>query len=211
MSAAEVCAIQDAILVQALEEFGGGTVAFGHVAVGAAGDQVAVPVLAEAGARHDVVNHALMRQQAAEAVEATVAVAAEDGRAAVSRRPEVERIEAAAVRQAIADAAGDFMRQFDGDTQAVVAAVEDGDDAFGSQAAQADAHRAAGEQRAAAQQARGHADDAAPRETALADEVEVDDAVGGPQRKGWREVVFDVGPESGGGDAVPVHWFFVRG
>ncbi len=176
----------------------GGQVALGHVAVGTAGDEVAIGIAAETGAGDDVVEHAERAGQAALTVETAAAVAGKNGAAIFRGLKEVHRFQILSASGAGDHAAGDFARKRNLDLVALITALANAQETLGAQAAENGPHSAAGKVRASGQGARGSVQNAATRQTTAADEVEVEDAVGGGESESRDEMVFNVGPETGG-------------
>jgi len=194
----EAMAGDEAAAEKRAEKGAGGEVALGHVAVGAAGDEVAVGIAAETGAGNHVVEHAQRAGQAALTVETTAAVAGKNGATIFRGLKEVHGFEILSVGGARHYAAGDFAGERDLDLIALVTALADAPEPLGAEASQDVPHGAAGKVRANGKSARGNAQHAVSLQATAANQVEVEDAVGGGESKSGDEMVLDVGPKAGG-------------
>jgi hypothetical protein len=183
------------------EEFGGGAVGFERGAVEAAGDEIAVGVVAAAGAGDDVIEDAIAEAEGAGAVEAAVAVAGVDGGTESGDAVEAEcggRSGGARSAGGRGQTTGNFGGKKDAEAEAGAAAFEDANEAEAVEGGEGAANGPAIQPEGAGELRNGEAEFGEAGEAGEAQKMKVGDADGGMKLEARDTVGFDVGPEPGG-------------
>jgi hypothetical protein len=228
---------QAALAVERAEKVGGGTLSFLGIAFEAAGNQVAVGVAAGLGAGHDVVEALDARVNALETVKTVAAFAEVDGLAQgagpeevqpfqVYRRVQVDRRERVgrrvsvggrerAGRAAQGDGAGirgaNFIGQAHLEDVAGLAALDEAERAENGEAAHGFAHGAGADAESASDPGHGAVELEPAFEAGVAEEIEIDGAVGEGQAQARVEKVRELFPEKFEVQFLGFHGQILRG
>src|SRR5216683_637117 len=173
---------------------GGGTLAFERIAFEAGGNQVAIGVAARPGTWHDVVEALDARVGAAETIKTMAAFAEVDGLAQGAGLEEVEAFEVGGLRGA--GGAANLVGQADIDDVAGFAATDEVERTEDDEAADRFTHRAGADANAAGKPGHGEAELELAFETAVADEMRIDGAVGDGQAQAREEEVLELFPKT---------------
>ncbi len=194
---------QGALAVEPAEKIGGRTLAFERIAFEAGGNQVAIGVAPRPGAGHDVVEALDARVGAAETIKTMAAFAEVDGLAQGPGLEEVEVFQVGGLRTdggaADGDGAGakaaNLVGQADVDDVAGFAATDEAERTEDDEAADRFTHGAGADANAAGQPGHGEAELELAFETAVADEMRIDGAVGDGQAQAREEKVLELYPK----------------
>jgi hypothetical protein len=200
---------QAALAVEPAEKIGGGTLSFEGIAFEAGGNQVAIGVAPGADAGHDVVEAVDARVGAAQTIETMAAFAEVDGLAKGAGLEEVEFFEMGGLRLAGRAADGDGVRhggqagtktanligQEDVNDVAGFAATDEAEGTEDDEAADRFTHGASADAYAAGEPGHGEAELELAFETAVADEMRIDGAVGDGQAQPREEKVLELYPK----------------
>ncbi len=198
-----------AFAVEPAEKMGGGTLAFERIAFEAGGNQVAIGVAPRPGAGHDVVEALDARVGAAQTIKTVAAFAEVDGLAQGAGLEEVEVFQVGGLRGAGGAADGDGARhggqagakaanligQADANDVAGFAATDEAERTEDDEAADRFTHGAGADANAAGQPGHGEAELELAFETAVADEMRIDGAVGDGQAQPREEKVLELYPK----------------
>ncbi len=202
-----------AFAVEPAEKMGGGTLAFERIAFEAAGNQVAVGIAPRPGAGHDVVEALDARVGAAQAIKTMAAFAEVDGLAQGAGLEEVEAFEVEGLRGAGGAADGprhggqalpggqagakaaNLIGQAHVNDVASFAATDEAEHTEDDEAADRFTHGAGADANAAGEPGHGEAELELAFETAVADEMRIDGAVGDGQAQPREEKVLELYPK----------------
>jgi hypothetical protein len=198
-----------ALAVEPAEKMGGGTLSFEGIAFEAGGNQVAIGVAPRPGAGHDVVEALDARVGAAKTIKTMAAFAKVDGLAQGAGLEEVEVFQIGGLRRAGGAADGDGARyggqagakaanligQADVDDVAGFAATDEAERPEDDEAADRFTHGAGADANAAGEPGHGEAELELAFETAVADEMRIDGAVGDGQAQSREEKVLELYPK----------------
>jgi hypothetical protein len=198
-----------ALAVEPAEEMGRGTLTFERIAFEAGGDQVAIGVAPGADAGHDVVEALDARVGAAQTIKTMAAFAEVDGLAQGAGLEEVEVFQVGGLRGAGGAADGDGTRyggqagakaanligQEHVNNVAGFAATDEAERTEDDEAADRFTHGAGADADAAGEPRHGEAELVLAFETAVADEMRIDGAVGDGQAQPREEEVLELYPE----------------
>jgi hypothetical protein len=201
---------QAALAVKPAEEIGGGTLAFERIAFEAGGNQVAIGVAPSADAGHDVVEALGARVGAAQTIKAMAAFAEVDGLAEGAGLEEVEVFEVGGLRLAGGAADGDGARhggqagakaanligQEHVNAVAGFAAADKAERTEDDEAADRFTDGAGADADIAGEPGPGEAELELAFETAVADEMRIDGAVGDGQAQPREERVLELFPKT---------------
>jgi hypothetical protein len=206
--------------VEPAEEMGGGTLAFERIAFEAGGNQVAIGVAPGADAGHDVVEALDAGVGAAQTIKTMTAFAEVDGLAQGAGLEEVEILQTGGLRLAAGAADGEGARhggqagtkaanligQEHVNDVAGFAATDEAESAEGDEAADGFAHGAGADADAAGKPGHGEMELEPAFETAVADEMRIDGAVGDGQAQLRVEKVLELYPKM-----LKIQFFAVHG
>ncbi len=204
-----------AFAVEPAEKMGGGTLSFEGIAFEAGGNQVAIGVAPRPGAGHDVVEALDARVGAAQTIKTMAAFAEVDGLAQGASLEEVQRfqvdrrVQAGGGGRVCGAAYGDcarhggqagakaanLIRQADVDDVAGFAATDEAERTEDDEAADRFTHGAGADADAAGEPGHGEAELELAFETAVADEMRIDGAVGDGQAQPREEKVLELYPK----------------
>ncbi len=192
-----------ALAVEPAEKIGGGTLAFERIAFETRGNQVAIGVVSRLDAGHDVVEALDARVGAAQTIETMAAFAEVDGLAQGAGLEEVEVFQAWGLRLAGGAADGDgagataanLIGQEHANDVAGFAATDEAERTEDNEAADGFTHGAGADADAAGEPGHGEAELELPFETAVADEMRIDGAVGDGQSQPREEEVLELYPK----------------
>jgi hypothetical protein len=201
---------QAALAAEGAEKIFSGSFAFLGVATGAAGNEVAVRILAPAGERDDMVEAAGAWGELGQAIETEVAVAGVNGRAAGFRQQEIRLLEAGGARPA-GEAGGhrsvrcggaNFVGQEKLNDVASASAFDEAQSALFDESAHSLTSGSGGEANAAGEPENGKTELELPFEARVAQEMVIDHALNEIEPEPRHESIFDLlQDESGVGDA----------
>jgi len=188
---------------------GGGTLSFEGIAFEAGGDQVAIGVAPRPGTGHDVVEALDARVGAAQTIKTVAAFAEVDGLAQGASLEEVEFFEVGGLRGASGAADGDGARhsgqagakaanligQEHANDVAGFAATDEAERTEDDEATDRFTHRAGADADAAGEPGHGEAELELTFETAVAEEMRIDGAVGDGQAQAREEKVLELYPK----------------
>src|SRR5260370_475454 len=200
---------QAALAVEPAEKIGGGTLSFERIAFETGRNQVAIGVVPGPGAGHDVVEALDARVGAAQTIKTMAAFAEVDGQAQGAGLEEVELFQVGGLRLAGGADDGDGSRhggqagakaanlvgQEHRDDVAGFAAADEAERTADDEATDRFAHGAGADTDAAGEPGHGEAELGPDLETAVADEMRIDGAVGDGQAQPREEKVLELFPE----------------
>jgi len=200
---------QAALAVEPAEKIGGGTLSFERIAFDAGGNQVAIAVASRLGTGHDMVEALDARVGAAQAIKTMAAFAEVDGLAQGAGLEEVEVFQVGGLRLAGRAADGDGTRhggqagtkaanlvgQEHANDVAGFAATDEAERTEDDEAADGFTHGAGADANAAGEPGHGEAELELAFETAVADEMRIDGAVGDGQAQPREEEVLALYPK----------------
>src|SRR3989442_10447403 len=198
-----------ALAVEPAEKMGGGTLSFEGIAFEAGGNQVAIGVALRPCTGHDVVEALDARVGAAQTIKTVAAFAEVDGLAQGAGLEEVEVFEVGGLRGASGAADGDgahhggqagakaanLIGQADVNDVAGFAATDEAEGTEDDEAADRFTHRAGADANAAGEPGHGEAELELAFETAVADEMRIDGAVGDGQTQAREEKGLELFPK----------------
>ncbi len=198
------------LAVEPAEKIGGGTLAFERIAFEAGGNQVAIGVASRPGQGHDVVEALDARVDAAQTIETMAAFAKVDGLAQGPGLEEVEVFQAGGLRLAGGAADGDGIRhggqagakaanligQEYANDVAGFAATDEAERTEDDEAADGFTHGAGADADAAGKPGHGEAELKPAFETAVAEKMRIDGAVGDGQAQPREEEVLELYPKT---------------
>jgi hypothetical protein len=191
------------LAVEPAEEIGGGTLSFERIAFEAGGNQIAIGVAPGPGAGHDVVEALDARVGAAQTIKTMAAFAEVDGLAEGAGLEEVEVFQVGGLRGAGRAADGDgagakaanLIGQEHVNDVAGFAATDEAERTEDDEAADRFTHGASADADAAGKPGHGEAELELAFETAVADEMRIDGAVGDGQAQPREEKVRELFPK----------------
>jgi len=198
---------QAALAIEPAEKIGGGTLAFERIVFEAGGNQVAIGVAPGPDAGHDVVEALDTRVGAAETIKTMAAFAEVDGLAEGAGLEEVEVFQVEGLRGAGRDGDGarhggqagakaaNLIGQEHANDVAGFAATNEAERPEDDEAPDRFAHGAGADADAAGKPGHGEAELKLAFETAVADEMRVDGAVGDGQAQPREEKVLELFPK----------------
>lgn len=195
-----------ALAAEGAEKIVGGGFAFLGVALGAAGDEVAVRVLSSAGERDDVVEAAGARGELGQAVEAEAAVARMNGRAARFRSQEIRLLDAggawtageATRHRSVRSGGVNLVWQKNLDHVARAGAFEEAKSALLDESTHRLARGSFREPNAAGEPLNGKAEPELAFKAGVAQEMIIDHALNEIEAQARDELVFDLFPDEQG-------------
>jgi len=194
---------QAALAVEPAEKIGGGTLAFERIAFETRGNQVAIGVASRPDAGHDVVKAVDAGIGAAQTIKTMAAFAEVDGLAQGAGLEEVEVFQVGELRLAGGAADGDgagataanLIGQEHANDVAGFAATDEAEGTEDDEAADRFTHRAGADANAASEPGHGEAELELAFETAVADEMRIDGAVGDGQAQPREEEILELYPK----------------
>lgn len=191
------------LAVEPAEKIGGGTLAFERIAFEAGGNQVAIGVAPRPGAGHDVVETLDARVGAAQTIKTIAAFAEVDGLAQGAGLEEVELFQVGGLRLAGGATNGDgtgskaanLIGQEHANDVAGFAAADEAERTEGDEAANRFTHGAGADADTAGEPGHGEAELELAFETAVAEEMRIDGAVGDGQAQPREEKVLELFPK----------------
>ncbi len=203
-----------ALAVEPAEKMGGRPLPFQGIAFEAGGNQVAVGVAPRPGTGHDVVEALDARVGAAQTIKTMAAFAEVDGLAQGAGLEEVEVFQVGGLRLAGGAADGDgaganaanLIGQAHADDVAGFAATDEAERTEDDEAADRFTHGAGADANAAGEPGHGEAELELAFETAVADEMRIDGAVGDGQAQAREEKVLELLPKM-----FDIHFFAFHG
>jgi hypothetical protein len=200
---------QATLAVEPAEKIGGGTLSFERIAFEAGGNQVAIGVVTGPGTGHDVVEALDARVGTAQTIETMAAFAEVDGLAQGAGLEEVEVFEVSGLRLAGGAVDGDgacyrgqagakaanLIGQAHTDDVAGFAATDEAERTEDDEASDRFTHGAGADADAAGEPGHGEAELELAFETAMADEVRIDGAVGDGQAQAREKKVLELYPK----------------
>jgi hypothetical protein len=192
---------QASLAVEPAEKIGGGTLAFERIAFEAGGNQVAIGVVARLDAGDDVVEALDARVGAAQTIKTMAAFAEVDGLAQGAGLEEVEFFEVGGLRGGGADGDGartmapNLIGQEDVNDVAGFAATDEAERTEDDETADGFTDGAGADADAAGEPGHGEAELELAFETAVAEEMRIDSAVGDGQAKARKEEVLELYPK----------------
>ena len=195
-----------ALAAEGAEKIVGGGFAFLSVALGAAGDEVAVGILSSAGERDDMVEAAGARGELGQAVEAEAAVTRMNGRAARFREQEIRLVEAggawpagqATRHRSVRSGGVNLVWQENLDHVASAGTLEEAQSALLHESAHGLARRSGGEANAAREPDNRKTELEPAFKTGVAQEMIIDHALNEIEAQARDELVFDLFPDQWG-------------
>jgi hypothetical protein len=192
-----------ALAVEPAEEMGGGALAFEGIAFEAGGDQVAVGVVPGPGAGYHVIEALDARVGAAQTIKTMAAFAEVDGLAEGAGLEEVELFQVRGLRLAGEAGVGDRTRakaanligQEDVNDVAGFAAADETEHTEDDEAADGFTHGAGADADPAGEPGHGEVELVPAFETAVADEMRIDGAVGDGEMEAREEKVLALNPK----------------
>jgi len=192
-----------ALAIEPAEKIGGGTLSFERIAFEAGGNQVAIGVAPRPGTGHDVVEALDARVGAAQTIKTMAAFAEVDGLAQGAGLEEVEVFQVGGLRGAGGAAYGDcagakaanLIGQAHANDVAGFAATDEAERTEDDEATDRFTHGAGADANAAGEPGHGEAELELAFETAVADEMRIDGAVGDGQAQPREEKVLELYPK----------------
>ena len=195
-----------AVAIESAEKIGSGARAFFRIAMHTAGNEVAVGIAPGLDLRHDMVNALNARVHAAQAIKAEAAFARVDGLAQRFGAQEVRffQIEVGNLWSGFASfgrfgtGEGDLFRQTDFDDVAGFAALDEAENAVVHEATHRGTHRAGAKASSAGEPVHRELELELAFEARVAEEIEIDDLVGGGEMESRDENVGELFPDEYG-------------
>lgn len=192
-----------ALAVQGAQKIFGAAFSFLRIALGTAGNEIAVRIGPAAGLRDDMVEDSPTNEKPPQTIEAPAALAHVNGLAPAQPLKEIHLLDVgAAVPPAKAGSQGrllhrgvDLVRQENFDQMARLGAVNQAQGALGSEAAHGVASDGLRKAKATAEPDNSKAEFALAFEAALPHEIGIDDALGKIEAQARNEILFELLPE----------------